>query len=71
MKNTIDKQTLTLLRDSYLMLQRLSNESVKVGIETDLLRASLRNKISEFTDIDGQELQKEVEAIAFANPIFK
>lgn len=67
----MEKETLTLLRASYLMLQRLSNDSVRVGIETDALRAGLRNKISELTDVDGQELQEEVESIAFANPIRK
>ncbi len=67
----MEKETLTLLRESYLMLQRLSNESVRVGIETDSLRASLRNKISELTDVDCQELQEEVEAISFANPVRK
>lgn len=67
----MEKETLTLLRASYLMLQRLSNESVRVGSETDALRAGLRNKISELTDVDCQELQEEVEAIAFANPIRK
>lgn len=53
------------------MLQRLSNESVKTGIETDSLRAALRNKIAEATETECKELQEEIEATAAANPINK
>jgi len=60
-----------LLRSSYLMLQRLSNDSVRVALETDALRAALRNTLSELTGVDCQELQEEVEAIAHANPVIK
>jgi len=58
-----------LLRLSYLMLQRLSNSSVLIAIETDALRAQLRNKISEIEGMDCEQLQNETEHMASLNPI--
>lgn len=50
-----------LLTDSYLALQIASNKNMTTAVNTDSLRASLRNKLSDLIGIDGQELQETIE----------
>ena len=60
---------LELLKESYLMLQKVSKRSWYVALCTDNLRSKLRNKISEIDGIDPKKLQESVEQEAYENPL--
>lgn len=57
------------LFDAYLMLQRLANKNVSNAIDSDSVRATLRNTLCEATGAGGQELQEFIEGLAFENPL--
>lgn len=50
---------------TYLFLQRRSNELVGFAIETDELRATLRNHIASALGKNGKEVQEWIEAEAY------
>lgn len=55
---------LSLIEKSYLQLQIESNKNIKTAIETDSLRAQIRNEISAQKGISCEEVQIECESKA-------
>lgn len=54
---------ITLL-NVYIALQKEANKSTTIAVYTDATRAIIRNKLSEYTTLDPQDLQESVEEIA-------
>jgi len=60
--STENKKLIETLEYTYLELQKLSNKSISIAIQTDFLRANLRNKICDALDLDCETFQNYIEA---------
>lgn len=59
-------ELLKVLEATYLRLQILSNRNVNFAIDTDRIRATLRNAVSQATGEDAKTVQENCESSAIA-----